>query len=95
MCNFFNKARGKKGTKNAKLYDENLTRDEASAAPSAARAETTSPNRKHSPAKTTKARASMSGRVVPAKPSAKPLFSQRAATASIDRTDGGAQSSLI
>ena len=77
-----------------KPYEENLTR-ETSATDNAARADTTSPKRKHSPANTTNARASMSGSVVPAKPSAKPLFSQRAATASIDRTDGGAQSSLI
>ena len=104
MCKIFNpwwrffagaEGRGKKGTKNAKPYEENLTRCEASAAPRAALAETTSPKRKHSPANTTKARASMSAKVVPANPSASPDFSQRAATASIDNTDGGAQSSLI
>ena len=77
-----------------KIYEENLTR-EASAADNATLPETTSPKRKHSPANTTNARASMSASVVPANPSASPDFSQRAATASIDKTEGGAHNSRI
>ena len=92
LCVIGPEGRGKKDTT---IYEENLTREEASAELNAARADTTSPNRKHSPANTTKARASMSGSVVPAKPSAKPLFSQRAATASIAITEGGAHNSRI
>ena len=80
-------------TKNP-IFSENKTRAEASAAPSAALAETTSPNRS-TPANTTNARASMR-KSCAGVPSASPGFSQRAATASIDKTGRRrAQSSRI